>query len=292
MPNRKSNIEEPSFSYSHSKREGDNVRTQRRILTSIMIIGLLLFSDICIAEDSIISPFAPFSWEDDLLTVTVKANNLPGVEKVGLAFVGVNMEPISLKGITNSTQLADKLSDLLKALAPHFADLNNPRTRSSPIVSAYLDNNGLQKVYLHIPLAVSASPVVVANVPFTLTIGLAPSPGFAVLQPSKVIKDSRVGYSFISVMSGVLLDSRSPALADNIREIEKIIERKYGQPPSDGTIRDEKGHSFELREDGGGATLIYAHETYNQALNEAYRKHLANLEAKKTQEKTDMKSGL
>lgn len=271
------------------------MRIGRTILLSIIIACFLLPSDICTAEDKTISPFAPFSWEDDLLTVIVKANSLPGVEKVVLAFVGINMDPISLKGITNSNQLADKLSDLLKALSPHFADFNNPRTRSSPIVSAYLDNNGRQKIYLHLPLAVSASPVVIASVPFTLTIGLAPSPGFAVLQPNKVIKDSRVGYSFISVMSGVLLESRSPALADHIKDIENILEKKYGQPPSYGKIRDDAGHSLELMnhiEDGGGATLLYTHETYNQALNEAYRNHLADLEAKKTQGKTDMKSGL
>lgn len=233
-----------------------------------------------------IKPFGGIEWEDDFATVVKKISGFEGIEKVELQF---NYdEPINIKGITDKDALAAKLSKALE--------------RSNTCNDEYVGINGEKRKMSFKRYSITAFPIIIGGSPFELTVAFEGVSGLELKNRDGVLAEKRMNCTFPLVLESVNLQSNSPAIKDSCEKIMPMLADKYNDktlPENCKTGRgwsfsDDYGHTFNGRVSYSDLVFFmsYSGGTYIEELNEAYRKHLVELELKKTKGKKDMGSGL
>ena len=249
-----------------------------------------------------IQPFGPFSWEDNFLTAVLKANSLPGVETVSL-------DDLDLREIRTNEQLQKLLGDYLSKSFPK-TDLDT--LKSLEIIGEYVDGNGRRALYYSEAINIHVYPVVIAGVPFRLTVSLSSTPGLSIASADKVPSTltstqditTPISVAFPKILGGVSLWSDSPALSQKLPEIERLLEEKYRKyDPAHhhvmewkdgGTLHDPTTKNATRLTINGPYPLSFEYESFafGLVLNQKYVEHLANLESGKFRDKVDLKGGL
>lgn len=272
----------------------------------VSILFVLFFLVTCeVSANDIIQPFGKLEWEDSISDVLVKIHDVKGVESVKIQ---IGMDTIDITGIQNSKELAQKLKKESNAKDEHgfakLAALQGHNLRLSTL-------EGIDKRILAsgIPISLSAKPILVAAIPFEMTITFTSSIGLLVKSPEKALKltSSKHGDYYVPiVMNGVGLHSESSNLSENIGKLKEIVKNKYKvfgkivKQEDEDTFRyeakDKDRRTFEmignLMSGRRLCRISYISKVYSKQLDEVYRKHLSQLESDKHKDKQDMSSGI
>lgn len=276
-------------------------------------------------ENVVIKPFGPLEWEDSLWSVVEKINKIEGVEQIEFKGIPQQGERVNLKGITKKDFL-DKLDQYTDEV---ILGLRGPKTKlknkgyeerlkyyltaARGDLNKYLDIQGNEKIAEKI-VNITISPIIIKGVPFVMTIAFFPVKGMAIAKPEDVLPSANKKIMFPVVINEVNLSSNSPMLKDNYKEIITIFEEKYGKFKNKQflgkkyadpvqwrsnnqflscVVKDQKGYRLDVNGSPSGFTIKYTtSDNYIKSLDEIYRKHLADLEAKKVGGKKDMSQGL
>lgn len=294
----------PAISYSLSSEEErakESLRSQLEPGKKKAKKGNADRPDVKISTEPI-RPFGPFSWEDDFLSAVLKANTLPGIETVSL-------EGLNLKEIQTKEQLQRLLADFLNQRFPK-SELDT--LESVQLVGEYVDASGKRGIYYKGLLNIEVTPVVIAGVPFTLTMTLGNTPGLSIASADKVpsaltsTQDSTdpISVTFPAILGSVQLFSGSPILIQKLPEIEKLLEEKYRKYDpahhhvmewrNGGAVHDPTNNNKTWMEIYGPYPfgLKYESHAFGLAMQQKYEEHLANLESDKLRGKVDLKGGL
>lgn len=247
--------------------------------------------------EDIIEPFGGIKWEDSLLQLINKLNAIKGIEKIQLH---LNDADISVKGLSGQKELEKKLSELLAKYNPRIF-----KESSAALVNHYTGKDGAKLKYLLLVPKISVSPIVIAGVPFNVSVSFNAVSGLDVVSPEAVPIEKRGGYAFPLVISEIELKSSAAGVAANCREIIRLIEAKYRKfdPDSnllisyptlrlEGNISDKDGRTFSTTVNRDKAILNYISDAYQKQVSEAYRNYQAAGERKANSGKEEMGSRL
>ncbi|WP_145976183.1 hypothetical protein [Nitrospira moscoviensis] len=253
-----------------------------------------------------LKPFAPFSWDDDILLAVRKLNALPGVDRVTMGD-GSGTE-LDVRHIETKEHLETLLQKYVRESAYSRGDIDT--LISLNITGEYLDKMGSQRLYHKAFMYLSARPVIISGTPFELTVAFAGNPGLAVAHPDKVLTANVVSRTsktplaldFSGVMMKVDLISDSVILNETLPSIERLLEDKYRRyDPNHHYIHEwRNGGTLHTNENQNLLTvygphpfgLEYSSEALARSLAQRYLNHVANLESQQFKGKKDMKEGL
>jgi hypothetical protein len=262
----------------------------------IVVFGLALTPWLStLAESPEIQPFGSLRWDDGLLDVVTKLNQLPELQSLIWHADGFSSD-------NSPSVLHLSKSEELSRIAPPAYGFN-----SDPFID--FDGSPAKAPGNPKDAKIIASPVNIAGIPFVLTANLTQSFGFTVTNPTKVITfATQIGdLKLPVVLSHVTLQSVSPSIPENLDELLATVKAKY---PS-GVVHEEKEeHSrtggFSVKDESSGefkiqweifpekseVTIDYYSGNAYFKWEDLYRKHLSALEDKQKIKTPDLKTGL
>ncbi len=267
----------------------------------VFVVGLFLITFMDVANGKDIKPFGDLTWQDSLVEVLSKINNIEGIEKVNLR---IGMYKINVKGIAAKDEIERELNAVSKAteggfdkvaiLADHRLSLENYKEIG-------------KKVLRSGPFVVEAFPIMVANIPFTIYIPFTNSIGLTVQSPEKAImlKSTKHGSYYLPlIIDSVTLTSKLPSLDKNFVKLKEIIKKKYGKFGNKRCIDDKDSFSFKVKDKQGTTfkmvastyakrcTIVYNSMAYEKRLKEIYNNYLSESRKESHKGKKDMSSDL
>lgn len=270
------------------------------LLTKKITLFLLVFfcsTSICLAEEAI-QPFGGIQWRDNVLQIATKIKEL---KPDTISLVMPNNKKIDIYQSNDSKAISANLGAILKESSPFHFDPEYAY-RIGHTLEKYFDADGNEKVFVEKAYAIEASPIMISGVPFRLVVIFTHHVGLAVTHPENVYVEPTNQYTFPLIIESVNLTSKSPALADKYDSINKILDKKYKKfdpsnirlswPQGGGQVFDGQGNSISINATKASYTISYSSDTFSKQLNEKYRQHLVNLEAKKMGKKDDMANSL
>jgi hypothetical protein len=245
-------------------------------------------------ELPILSPFNSLRWDDGMVDVISKLNQLSGLR--------------SLVWHVHDALDADHPSVLHLTTVAELENLSPPRySFDDPNPVQFINHQNVQvNAASDIPTTIEASPITIAGIRFSLTAVMHQAFGFAIAYPKKVLtlRSKNVSLELPLVLSGVVLQSESPSIPDHLDELLAALKSKYPK----GVVVDNKGEGvrtgqFLFKEDDGSGILMefvinsdvhqveidYSPGDQLPGWAEIYRRHLSSLQPSAG---TDMKSGL
>jgi len=250
-----------------------------------------------------ITPFGSLAWDDGLLDTVNKLNQMKGLEQIELV---TKEERTDLKGASENS-LNSILSGLLENKFGSILNAKNDR-RAGMIFETYKDKAGTDQKYTErIWISIEAYPIMICDTPFTITLLFSRAEGLAIQHTDKVMIEKKWGTAFPLVLTMVTLVSKSPRIADNYKEIDTVLEKKYKPYDKsgirmsvagghlDGCVYETEGTKsarFCVKSSSSEYTISYFNKAYLATLAEIYRRHLADLENKRTKGKSDKSSDL
>lgn len=265
---------------------------------ALFIIPFFFFASNAFSENQI-SPFGGVEWNDGLSEVVKKFQGIGGIEVLRIK---LHHESVDVKNASSDNQISEKLSGLVENINPNIFKEES----TSSAIQYYTDANGNNKKYLShgYEFQIIANPVVISSVPFEVNINFKALPGFDIQYPNKVLTESRANLSFPLVIKDIDLRSNAKSLADNYKNINEILEKKYREfdkydifssnPRTGevgGILSDKNGNSITIGSEESSCFIKYSNGGL-EVFEEIYRKHQAGLEANRYKGKADMGSSL
>lgn len=246
-------------------------------------------------SDLTIKPFGNFTWHDGLFKAITTAQSIAGIEKLDIK-VG---EVISSDPKITEKQIQAMLSER------YAGDMLTRSLGNAKVAGQQCVESKDAVFYYFLQRAeITVSPIIISNVPFTASLEFVSNCGLAIQHPEEVTKDASGKVITPLKLVGVTLTSKSPLLGENIGKIAAAMQEKYKAfPPSpfgmenmlnknraDASQADAAGNNVQVQCYPENCTIAY--RTTNSDVDEAYRKHLADIEVSKNSGKADMSSGL
>lgn len=286
-----------------TKGKEKNMKTLFKVFLVVVLLTFTAFPSMA-EELKTIKPFGSLAWSDGIVEVVTKLNNIEGVEEV---YIYKGYSKLDVKGITTKEALKSKL---LGSDIPGFG--LSPRSCK-----------GIEGKVYSVIWGVSAFPVILANIPFTLSVILDSAPALMIAAPEKALgftrrykgpvewgKEPKViseKVFFPLLIKGVYLESKSPALDKNFLKLKKIIVEKYKHykkfEPCVGCDNSKLELVLKVTDGEGGrfqfikqflpmCKIRYESKIYRKELIKAYKDHLSKLESEAFKGKKDMGSSL
>jgi len=237
-----------------------------------------------------IRPFGEFTWQDGLIDVIQKINGIAGIESIAVSCQGGRLMDVPIP--VDLTKVGDIVFVSFRGCQP--GSDKEPISRFP--VESYLAKDGATRTYVCRRIEVVAEPIVIAGIPFKMSIRFAPALGLAVACPTKVL--SAPPYDFPMIIERVEIISDSPGLKDHLQDINDIVTAKYGalkRGPNGCPIverEDDLGSSVLVVACPGRYTITYTGTYEAERLEELYRKHIADIESQRIRKAPDMGAGL
>ena len=266
------------------------------------IVALVLCLTTSAFAEDIVQPFGKFAWEDGLLDVLTKTNEIKGIAQITLK-IGIDQADIT--GIHTGEDLVQKLIKESKAKDESgFDKLSALKSENLNLKTC----KGIDKKVSHFNnVSLTANPVIIAGIPFQMTVAFANSDGLLVKSQEKALRmtgEKSGDYYLPLVITGVYLESTSPALPDNFPKLKEIVKKKYGGFNDASGYDSEDGFKLEVKDKDRRqfrmtgsffsskrkCRISYQSNAYTNQLKEVYRNYLKRMESEKLKGKEDMSS--
>ncbi|MDT8448436.1 MAG: hypothetical protein RRB13_16210 [bacterium] len=219
-----------------------------------------------------IQPFGSLAWDDSLLEAFQKLLAM-NPEKLDLVKGG---DRISLKGVSTKAQLEAKMTEFLKKQNKLYLDPTDRRLKMHLV--GYKGTDGADRLYLRRGFHLEASPVMIQDVPFTVTVNTVFAPGIELQKPETVLQVKQAGYSYPLAIKDVRLQARSPKLAVSHKAIADMLNQKYGHLGEvENGVKDGQGNRLVASGDDAVFYIDYYNGNQLQVLDAVYKKLLEGL---------------
>lgn len=267
----------------------------------ILIISILFFVTSSYAEEDRIDPFGNFKWTDNFVEVITKLWEFNGIEQIKIRYNG---QSIDITKISDEQEISSILSELIVSTNSYWL---KPQGRShlEAIAIKYVDKNNEKKICLQSDMRIQSGPIMISGVPYNIIATFIPMPGLAIVSPEKVLSEKQFSLTFPFALQQIKLKSQSSLLLENFQKINNILLNKYKPFDQNGFMEihrtsgklqgggiDAYGNSIGIESDGYVSSITYSSGYYLNELNDAYNKHIMDLENKKHSGKQDMSSEL
>lgn len=272
----------------------------KKIILTVLLVSLSAFSVQAAHTQELIAPFGSLEWSDTITEALIKIQNMQGLEKVEISY---SNESVDAKDTKGRDSVNAKLSQLLKIKRPRFYEPDGVN-RVSNWTEKYTAKSGAEKRFIPSTISIKASPINISGVPFNLEVNFTMQPGIDIVKPDQALYDNKINVSFPCAIEEVILMSKASSLADKFTDINTLILNKYKKfdkhgildPDSRGNIgnsvSDLNGDSVDINSSKYSYFIRYNSRSFPKELDEAYRKHLAEIENKKNAGKQDMGSSI
>lgn len=272
----------------------------KKIIFTVLLVSLSVFSVQAAHTQELIAPFGSLEWSDTITEALIKIQNMQGLEKVEISY---SNESVDAKNTKGRDSVNAKLSQLLKIKRPRFYEPDGVN-RVSNWTEKYTAKSGAEKRFIPGTISIKASPINISGVPFNLEVNFTMQPGIDIVKPDQALYDNKINVSFPCAIEEVILMSEASSLADKFTDINTLILNKYKKfdkhgildPDSRGNIgnsvSDLNGDSVYINSSKYSYFIRYNSISFPKELDEAYRKHLAEIENKKNAGKQDMGSSI
>jgi len=265
-----------------------------------LMVFLFCLTSSAFAEN-IVQPFGKFTWEDGLVDVLLKTNDIKGIEKVTLE---IGMDQVDITGIRTEAELVQKLIKESEAKDDSgFDKLPTLKGENLRLEAC----KGIDKKVLYINISLTANPVIIAGIPFQMTVAFANADGLLVKSQEKALKltgENSGDYYLPLVITGVFLESTSTTLPENFPKLKEIVKNKYGGFSNASGYDDKDSFKLEVRDKDQRqfrmigsffsskriCNIFYQSNAYVNQLKEIYRNYLNRMETEKLKGKEDMSS--
>lgn len=262
------------------------------------------------AQD-VIKPFGNLAWTNGFAEVVEKLSAIEGIESVSFTS-GRGLVPVAVKGETNAVRLGEViLPTLVQENVFYFDTRRRDDAYTKNLLHYWIDADKKRHTYPPVKFELTAKPVIIQGVPFTLVASFSLSQGCGLKHPGKAMRLKGFEYEIPLLLTEVTLSSKSLVLKDNHRAISEILKAKYerfirtdslGNPQSkitteDGLkgaegITDNAGNEFAASGGERSYSIYYRGEGELKLLEGQYKKHLADIEGATLKGKKDLKSDL